>query len=423
MRKRPVGRRGRMMVWNASRTALRQNNRPAIKAAARMAHSNGRCGDRESQGQSAIDLRLVLNKLIFANLTHRPVRTLLSVLAIAVEVTMILTLVGVSHGTLDSTKDRAKAVGADIMVRPRGTSVMAALSSAPMSDKYLGLLQQQPHVVAVTGTVVQSLTFPDSITGLDFAAFNKMSGGFSYIKGGDPVNADDMVVDEDYAQKNHLRVAGKLKLAAHEWTISGIAEGGKLARICVKLKTLQDLVGTPGHLTVIWVKLDDPKLADQVADQLKGALGNDQIYSINELMDAYSISNIGMLRDFIDVVIAVAMIFGFIVVCIVMYTAVLERTREIGIIKAVGGSSGLVLSILLRETVLLAVLGTLTGIVLTYGAQWMMKHFEPGSLVQETVYTWWPIAGAIAIVGSMLGAVVPGIKAVQQDVTEALSYE
>src|ERR1035437_10401118 len=114
MRKRPVGRRGRMMVWNASRTALRQNNRPAIKAAMRMAHSSGLgLGQGIGVGQSAIDLRLVLNKLIFANLTHRPVRTLLSVLAIAVEVTMILTLVGVSHGTLDSTKDRAKAVGAD----------------------------------------------------------------------------------------------------------------------------------------------------------------------------------------------------------------------------------------------------------------------------------------------------------------------
>jgi putative ABC transport system permease protein len=365
----------------------------------------------------------VLNKLIFANLTHRPVRTLLSVLAIAVEVTMILTLVGVSHGTLDSTKDRAKAVGADIMVRPQGSSVMSSLSGAPMPDEYLALVMQQPHVAAATGTVVQSLTFPDSITGLDFAAFNKMSGGFQYIKGGDPVNDDDMVVDEDYAQQHHLRVGSKITLIAHEWTISGIAEGGKLARICVKLKTLQKYEGTPGHLTLMYVKLGDPRLADQVAEQLKVALNDNQIYSINALMDAYSISNIGMLRDFIWVVIAVAVIVGFIVVFMAMYTAVLERTREIGIIKAVGGSSGLVLNILLRETVLLAVSGTLVGIVLTYGAQWMMKHFVLGSLVQETVYYWWPIAGAIAVVGSMLGAVVPGIKAVQQDVTEALSYE
>jgi putative ABC transport system permease protein len=365
----------------------------------------------------------VLNKLIFANLTHRPVRTLLSVLAIAVEVTMILTLVGVSHGTLDSTKDRARAVGADVMVRPSGSSVMSSLSSAPMSDKFLGLLLQQPHVVAVNGVVVQSLQFPDSVFGIDFAAFNKMSGGFRYVKGGDPVHDDDMVVDEEYAQKHRLQLGSKVKLVANEWNISGIAEGGKLARICVKLKTLQEITGSQGHLTMIYVKLDDPRLADEVANQLKATLHDDQIYSINELMDAYSISNIGMLRDFIDVVIFVAVVVGFIVVFMAMYTAVLERTREIGIIKAVGGGSGLVLGILLRETVLLAVGGTLVGIVLTYGSQWMMKHFEPGSLVQETVYGWWPIAGAIAIVGALLGAVVPGIKAVQQDVTEALSYE
>ena len=49
-----------------------------------------------------------------------------------------------------------------------------------------------------------------------------------------------MVVDEDYAQKNHLHVGSKIDLIAHEWNISGISEGGKLARICVKLKTLQE---------------------------------------------------------------------------------------------------------------------------------------------------------------------------------------
>jgi putative ABC transport system permease protein len=72
---------------------------------------------------------------------------------------------------------------------------------------------------------------------------------------------------------------------------------------------------------------------------------------------------------------------------------------------------------------MLALLGTALGIVLTYGTQWMMGHSVPASLVQETVYAWWPIAAAIAIVGALLGAALPGMKAVQQDVTEALSYE
>jgi putative ABC transport system permease protein len=365
----------------------------------------------------------VLNKLIFANLTHRPVRTLLSVLAIAVEVTMILTLVGVSQGTLDSTAERARGVGADIVVRPPNSTVMSSLSSAPISEKLIGVLQQQPHVVLATGTAIQSLTFPDSIQGLDFAAFNKMSGGFGYLSGGDPVNDDDMTVDKYYAEQKHLHVGSTLRLINHDWNISGIYEGGKLARICVKLSALQTIMGAPGHVTVIYGKLDDPKLAQQVVEDLKAKLPGYPILTMDELTSMYSISNVGMLKDFIHVVIGVAVIVGFIVVFMAMYTAVLERTREIGIIKAVGGSSGLVLSILLRETLLLAVFGTVLGIVLTYGTQWLMQHSVPASLVQETVYGWWPRAGAIAVVGAMLGAIVPGYKAVKQDVTEALSYE
>jgi putative ABC transport system permease protein len=218
-------------------------------------------------------------------------------------------------------------------------------------------------------------------------------------------------------------VGSTLRLINHDWNISGIYEGGKLARICVKLSALQTIMGAPGHVTVIYGKLDDPKLAQQVVEDLKAKLPGYPILTMDELTSMYSISNVGMLKDFIRVVIGVAVIVGFIVVFMAMYTAVLERTREIGIIKAVGGSSGLVLSILLRETLLLAVFGTVLGIVLTYGTQWLMQHSVPASLVQETVYGWWPRAGAIAVVGAMLGAIVPGYKAVKQDVTEALSYE
>jgi putative ABC transport system permease protein len=370
-------------------------------------------------------LEEVLNKLIFANLSHRPVRTLLSVLAIAVEVTMILTLVGVSHGTLDSTKERARGVGADIVIRPPNSTVMSALSSSPISEKYIGWLMQQPHITLATGTVIQTLAFPDSITGLDFPAFNKMIGGFEYTDGGDPVNDNDIIVDKYYARQKNLHVGSTITLIEHEWRVSGVFGGtGKLARICVKLTALQAIPpGRPGYVTVLYAKLDDPKLADQVAADLKTKLPNYPIYTMDELSSMYSISNVGMLKDFIAVVIGVAVVVGFIVVFMAMYTAVLERTREIGILKAVGSGSGMILNILLRETLILALLGTAVGIVLTYGTQWLMQHSVPASLVQETVYGWWPIAGGIAIVGAMLGAVVPTAKAVQQDVTEALSYE
>jgi putative ABC transport system permease protein len=364
----------------------------------------------------------LLNKLIFANLGHRPVRTLLSVLAIAVEVTMILTLVGVSHGTLDESAQRARGVGADIWFRPPGSSVMG-LSSAPMSDKIPALLMQEPHVTFAMGTMVQPLSGFDSITGINLDDFKRLNGGFHYQRGGPLVNDDDILVDEYYAKQKNLHVGDTVNLVNHDWKVSGIFESGKLARICVKLSVLQTLTGNPGHLSQIFIKVDDPSKAQAVVDALRVKYHGYQIYTMEEFTSMLSISNVGMLKSFIGVVIGVAVVVGFIVVFMAMYTAVLERTREIGILKAVGGSSGLILNILFRETLLLALLGAALGIVLTYGTQWLMKHAVPASLVQETVYGWWPIATGIAVAGALLGAIVPGAKAVKQDVTEALSYE
>jgi putative ABC transport system permease protein len=137
----------------------------------------------------------LINKLVLANLAHRPVRTILSVLAIAVEVSMILTLVGVSYGTLDGTARRARGVGADIMIRPPGSSILG-LSTAPMSDKLVDFVAQRPHVALATGTAIQPLSGFDSITGLDLDQFSKMSGGFHYLQGG-PFGTDhDVIVDE-----------------------------------------------------------------------------------------------------------------------------------------------------------------------------------------------------------------------------------
>src|ERR1700744_3066814 len=93
-----------------------------------------------------------INRYVLSNAGHRPVRTLLSVLAIAVEVTMILTLGGVSYGTLDSSAERGRGAGAGSMIRPPNSSAMSALNSTPIPEKYVAWLAGQPHVVAATGT-------------------------------------------------------------------------------------------------------------------------------------------------------------------------------------------------------------------------------------------------------------------------------
>ncbi|WP_144312435.1 ABC transporter permease [Terriglobus saanensis] len=365
----------------------------------------------------------MLNKLTFANLGHRPVRTLLSILAIAVEVTMILTLVGVSNGTLHESARRARGTGADILVRPPGTSALSTVSSSPMSDKLVDVFRAEPHIVMVTGTIVQPLELFDTLTGLNMDEFAKMSGGFRFVQGGLPVQDTDLIIDEPYAREKHLQVGSTLKLISQEWHVSGIYEPGKLARICARLEALQRFTANTHRLSQIYLKVDDPNQAQAIVDSLRAKYPGYQIYTLEYYTSLLSVNSLGLLRNFTYVVIGIAMIVGFIVVFMAMYTAVLERTREIGILKAVGSSSGLILNMLLRETLLLAVIGTVGGILLTYLTQWLMVHFAPGGMTQETVYKWWPITGVIAIAGSLIGAIIPGIKAVRQDATEALSYE
>jgi putative ABC transport system permease protein len=385
----------------------------------------------------------LVNKLIFANLGHRPLRTFLSVLAIGVEVTMILTLVGVSYGTLDASARRARGIGADIFVRPPGTSATSG-SSAPMSEKTIATLAQEPGVTLAAGTMVQSLGGFDTIQGVDFNAMDQMASswrkpgdplpprdGFKFLEGTAFQGPDDVIVDEYYAQQKKVHPGDHLKIVNHDWRVAGVYESGKLARIMAPMDTLQRLTGNEGKISAIYLKLADPKDADAFATRLRAKLNPDdptgpggyQVMTAEEFISQLTVNSIPMLKDFIYVVIGIASIVGFIVVFMAMYTAVLERTREIGILKAVGAGPGYILNILFRETLLIAIFGWITGIILTYGTQWLMAHAVPASLVQETVYAWWPIAAAIAIFGALIGTIIPAMRAVKLDATEALSYE
>jgi putative ABC transport system permease protein len=383
----------------------------------------------------------LVNKLIFANLAHRPLRTFLSVLAIGVEVTMILTLVGVSYGTLDASARRARGIGADVFVRPPGTSVIG-LTSAPMSQKVVDILGQEPGVVLSTGTMVQSIGGFSTIQGVDFPVIDRMAStwrgsgtpqkdGFKFLEGTPLQAPDDVIVDEFYAREKKVHPGDHVKIINHEWRVAGIYESGKLAAILAPIDTLQRLTGNEGKISAVYLKLDDPNHADAFVKALRLKLNNGnpdpetgyRIYTVEEFTSQLTVNNVSMLKDFIYVVIGIASIVGFIVVFMAMYTAVLERTREIGILKAVGAGTGYILNILFRETILLALIGTVFGILMTYGTQWLMSHAVPASLVQETVYQWWWRAALIAITGALVGTIVPAARAVKQDATEALSYE
>ncbi len=358
-------------------------------------------------------------RLVLENLKHRPVRTLLSAIAIGVQVTMILTLVGVSHGMLQDVAERSRGTGADIMVRAPDSSLLG--TSGNMREGIVRLVRQVPHVALATGTFVQPVGPLETITGINLDEFNALSGGFQYLEGGPFQNPNDVLIDDVEARSKHLHAGSTLDLGK-KWHVAGVVQSGKLSRIFAGLKPLQELYPPGGMVTTILVKVDNPANITAVYNALQQKLDTYKIYRMEELTSLYSVDNVPLLNTFIWVVIGIAIIVGFLVVFLSMYTAVLERTREIGILKALGASPGYILAILLRETALLALAGTLAGILMTYGTRALMRTFVP-TMTQVIVPEWWPYAGLIALVGSLIGALYPGLKAARQDAIEALAYD
>ncbi|HZO53642.1 MAG TPA: hypothetical protein VFB63_13080, partial [Bryobacteraceae bacterium] len=118
---------------------------------------------------------------------------------------MMLTLVGLSRGMLDEAARRARGVGADIWVRPPGSSVIS-FSGSPMAEGLIRFFAEQPHVRVATGTMSQPIGGIDTVTGLDLEKFSELNGGFRYIAGGPFQGEDDILVDERYAKQNNLKV-------------------------------------------------------------------------------------------------------------------------------------------------------------------------------------------------------------------------
>jgi putative ABC transport system permease protein len=361
------------------------------------------------------------NHLVFENLKHRPVRTLIGIVVIGIQVTLVLTLVGLREGIVNDQTSRARGVGADLMVRPPSSSVISM--SGGMPARVATKIDRQPHVKLSAGVLQQGTDLFNYVTGLDLAQFNKLSGGFRFLSGGPFRGPDDVLIDEFYAKQNKLHVGDTVVLLNRPWHVSGIYEPGMLTRVVVPLDTLQDLTANTGKVSMIYVKLDDSSKTDQVVSQLRDVLKDYRIYSMEEFTSLFSVSNVPLLQGFIWVVIGLGVVVGFLTILSSMYTAVLERTREIGVLKALGASPAYILNILLREAALLAIAGSILGILLSYVSRVAIHNLVPASLIQAIVPRWWPIAGAIALVGALLGALGPGLKAARQDAIEALAYD
>jgi putative ABC transport system permease protein len=357
---------------------------------------------------------------------HRPLRSIISVLAVAIEVIMILSIVGIFMGMLNDQKQRTNGIGADLVVSPSNASFMNGVSGAVIPVKFVDVFRKMPHVAAAS-PVISDFSMTGSVEilyGIDYASYNALKP-FIFLSGGAFKSPNDVIIDDVFARAGEGHHVGEtIKILNHPFRICGIVESGKGGRKLVPLETLADLMGSDGKASVIYLKSDDPANVGLIRDEIHATKGLEgyQVRTMADLISLYTPSRFPGFDLALNVVISIAVIVGFLVIFQTMYTAVLERTREIGILKSLGSSKLTIVGVVLRETALLAVAGVVLGIAATYGVREMLSlKFSTFSFELTAA---WIIRGAlIAFAGALCGALYPAWMAARRDPIDALAYE
>ena len=367
-----------------------------------------------------------MNKLIIGNLVHRPLRSIISALAVAIEVIMILSIVGIMYGILNGSRDQQNGTGMDMVVRPGQGSAILSASSASANVRIAEVLGKLPHV-AVAAPVNIKMTLGSSVQnlyGIDFQSYDALKP-FVFVAGTPFQASDDILIDDLEAASKHLQVGDHVKALNHFFRICGIVKHGKGARQYIPLTTLDDLDGNPGKASAFLLRIDgNPKFQTAVRQEILGTqgLGDWNVETREELLSQLTPDHIPAFNIGVRVVIGIAAVIGFLVIFQSVYTAVLERTREIGILKSMGAGKGTIVSVVLRETGLLALTGVVLGIIATYALRSALRVRFP-TLAFQFDTSWVFIAAAITLLGAFFGALYPALKAARKDPIEALAYE
>jgi putative ABC transport system permease protein len=367
-----------------------------------------------------------MNKLVLGNVLHRPLRTAISVVAVAIEVVMILSIVAIMVGMVNNARNQTSGIGADMMVRPPNASFISSVGGAPVPAKIAEVLATLPHVV-VAAPAFADFNMAETIWGIDFPSYDALKP-FVFLKGGPFQGPNDIIIDDLYARsapKGETRTVGStIRLLNHDFHVCGIVEHGKGGRIFVPIRTLGGLMGTPENASLFYLKSDDLKNQELIRQEIHAVPGlqNYQVQTMQEWMSLMTPEHLPGFNVALDTVISIAVIVGFLVIFQSLYTAVMERTREIGILKSMGASKFYIINVILREALLVSIVGIILGII---GAQLIKFGFEVHSAKFSFQLTnaWRVYAALIALGGSLLGAIYPAWKAARKDPIDALAYE
>jgi len=362
-------------------------------------------------------------QMIIAGLKARPVRSIVTIMAVSLEVILILVIIGLTNGITKETARRTEGVGAEIMVQPSGASAIIALAENSMPLAIGDKIKELAGVKAVAPVMIK-LNIEggiENIFGID-SHFTEVTGGFQWHDGNLFKSPDEIVVDDLWAASKPAKVGDTVELLNHKLKVVGIVEHGQGARIFMSMDEMSNLTGQMARAGTFFVKVNDPAQTKVIKAEIEQLLPGYTLRDVKDLETLLTSSNIPGLGIFINAVVSVALIIGVLVIFLSMYTTITERTREIGILRALGASKGFIVGLIFLETTAVCILGVIFGTGASFLIQRVLQAEFPTMMIEIT-RDWMLWAAIFAIISGIIGSFYPSIKAASQDPVEALAYE
>ena len=363
--------------------------------------------------------------LVRANIFQRRTRAAIAILAVAIEVTAVMVLVGLTSGTINEVSGRIQALGADIMFRPSGSSPLLGLSDTTMPASAVDRLLEIEGVDSASPVMIwntsQVSDAPTNMFGIDPEPFERVGGELDILDGRRLQSGYEIIVDRRLASTEGLSVGQQLEILGQDWTIVGIYRAGIGARMMVPLGTLQEILGLPNKTHVVFLKVDAGVEPSAVSARLGRAFDGFETTLMEQYTEVLR-ENIVGLDQFNGAISSIAVVLSFLVILLAMYTSIIERTREIGILKALGASKSYIMRTIMSESVLLCSIGAAAGVGLAYLTRWALVNRYPTLSVEFTT-EWMIYAILLGLAGGSLGAFYPALRAARQDAVRALRNE
>ena len=352
-------------------------------------------------------------RLAWLNLVRERTRLVISTVGIALALVLIMVIGGIFAGTEEFAVAYIKNVPAPIWLMQAGVENMHMASSF-LAPQTVSLAELAPGVRDATSVLYMGANLEvgdDSIIGyiIGVEPDAVIGGPWDMAAGNADLAPGEIVVDQVLASRYGLVLGDPVTLFGSELTIAGLSRGNfgvGSSFAFVNKQTLAGLAGVPPDAgSFVLVRVESDADIDAVAASLR-----EDVPGVNVMRQAaFADSDRELIRqmgaDIVRAMNIIAYIVGLLVIALTIYTATLERSREYGMLKALGANFSKLAAVVLAQAFISAALGAMLGIALSYAAAQLIGSASPDMLVliaPADVVNQLPILALVTALASLL---------------------